>query len=103
METISEEQIIDLCEVLLRNPREDWADILANHFKVNIGLVETICQAFFELDRETFNRVIHEVDYEARTRYPEFKNGQILEINDKDRELGKKIEENIFKSVTIAE
>ena len=55
----------DLGQVLNKNTREEWPSILADYFKCDVSLVETLVDAYFELTPEGFSSVINITCFEC--------------------------------------
>lgn len=58
----------EIGEILLNNTREKWAQILADHFNAEISLVETLCDAFFELPIDKFKDIVEQA-HEYKDNY----------------------------------
>ena len=89
----------ELGEVLLKNPRENWATILAEYFKVDLSLVETLVDAYNEMTPERFKEVMEQANDAKEKFYNEYYNGQILTPTDEQIKYAYEMEAKITKEL----
>ena len=89
----------DLGQVLHRNPREEWASILADYFKCDISLVETLVDAYFELSPDGFSSVISSASNAKDDFYTTYLNGEIVKPTDEDVEYAYQVEKRVLEQL----
>ena len=88
-----------LAEVLDKNVREQWPQILADYFKVELSLVETICEAYNEIDPERFKELVYQIPEEKSNFYQPYFNGQQLVSSEEEILKAYEIEETLNKNL----
>jgi len=94
------EQYDELAEILDKNIKENWPQILSDYFKVDISLVETLVDAYNELQPERFSELVHKMpSYEEYSRYKSYEDGQIINPTQEDRNRAYEIEQKILAEI----
>ena len=92
------EEYDELAEILEKNVREDWAQILSDYFKVDISLVETLVDAYNEIEPDRFSELVHQIPTPSNY-YKKYHDGQIIRPSEDDIVKAYEVEKIILEQI----